>query len=81
MDIFTILIWIGTLIFLGISISKDKEKTKKALRGQDEGEEWAIKAAAQRSPLACLKTPRDANRQKEGRKIKRNQGNKIKRAG
>lgn len=32
MDIFTIAIWIGTLIFLGVSFSKDKAKTKQALR-------------------------------------------------
>ncbi len=32
MDIFTLIIWIGTLIFLGISMSKDKVKTKQALK-------------------------------------------------
>ncbi len=32
MDIFTLAIWVGTLIFLGISISKDKVKTKQALK-------------------------------------------------
>ena len=32
MDIFTLAIWVGTLIFLGISITKDKVKTKQALK-------------------------------------------------
>ncbi len=32
MDIFTLAIWIGTLIFLGFSIAKDKVKTKQALK-------------------------------------------------
>jgi uncharacterized membrane protein YraQ (UPF0718 family) len=32
MDIFTIAIWVGTLIFLGVSFAKSKEKTKKALK-------------------------------------------------
>ena len=32
MDIFTIIIWIGTLIFLAFSFIKDKEKTKQALK-------------------------------------------------
>ena len=32
MDVFTPAIWIGTLIFLGISIAKDKTKTKRALK-------------------------------------------------
>ncbi|MDO5714914.1 MAG: permease [Tissierellia bacterium] len=32
MDIFTLILWIGTLIFLGLSFIKDKEKTKQALR-------------------------------------------------
>lgn len=32
MDVFTIAIWAGTLVFLLISLVKDKEKTKKALR-------------------------------------------------
>lgn len=32
MDIFTIAIWIGTLIFLGFSFVKDKTKTKQALK-------------------------------------------------
>lgn len=32
MDIFTIIIWGATLIFLAISLAKDKKKTKKALR-------------------------------------------------
>ena len=32
MDVFTIAIWVGTLIFLFISLVKDKEKTKKALK-------------------------------------------------
>ena len=32
MDVFTLAIWIGTLIFLGISIAKDKVKTKQALK-------------------------------------------------
>ena len=31
MDIFTLALWVGTLIFLGISIAKDKAKTKRAL--------------------------------------------------
>lgn len=32
MDIFTIAIWVGTLIFLGISFFKNKVKTKQALK-------------------------------------------------
>lgn len=32
MDIFTIVIWIGTIIFLGISFTKDKTGTKQALK-------------------------------------------------
>lgn len=32
MDIFTIAIWIGTLIFLGVSFAKNKHKTKQALK-------------------------------------------------
>jgi len=32
MDIFTLIIWISTLVFLGISIAKDKVKTKQALK-------------------------------------------------
>jgi uncharacterized membrane protein YraQ (UPF0718 family) len=32
MDIFTLAIWAGTLVFLGISIAKDKVKTKQALK-------------------------------------------------
>ncbi len=32
MDVFTIAIWIGTLIFLGFSFAKSKEKTKRALK-------------------------------------------------
>ncbi len=32
MDVFTVAIWIGTLIFLGISIVRDKVKTKQALK-------------------------------------------------
>ena len=32
MDVFTLAIWIGTLIFLGISLTKDKVKTKQALK-------------------------------------------------
>lgn len=32
MDIFTLAIWVGTLVFLGISLSKDKVKTKQALK-------------------------------------------------
>ncbi len=32
MDVFTLTIWIGTLIFLGISFAKDKVKTKQALK-------------------------------------------------
>lgn len=32
MDVFTLIIWIGTLIFLGISMAKDKVKTKQALK-------------------------------------------------
>lgn len=32
MDIFTLTIWIGTLIFLGISFAKDKAKTKQAFK-------------------------------------------------
>ena len=32
MDVFTLAIWGGTLIFLGISLAKDKAKTKQALK-------------------------------------------------
>lgn len=32
MDIFTLAIWVGTLIFLGISFAKDKIKTKRVLK-------------------------------------------------
>ena len=32
MDIFTIVMWVGTLIFLGISFAKNKHKTKQALK-------------------------------------------------
>ena len=32
MDIFTLAIWIGTLIFFGISFAKDKVKTNQALK-------------------------------------------------
>ncbi len=32
MDVFTIAIWVGTLVFLLISLIKDKGKTKKALK-------------------------------------------------
>ena len=32
MDIFTMAIWVGTLIFLGVSLVKDKTKTKQALK-------------------------------------------------
>jgi uncharacterized membrane protein YraQ (UPF0718 family) len=32
MDIFTITIWLGTLIFLGVSFAKNKAKTKQALK-------------------------------------------------
>lgn len=32
MDIFTIAVWVGTLIFLLISLAKDKGKTKQALK-------------------------------------------------
>lgn len=32
MDIFTLVIWIGTLVFLGISLAKDKPKTMRALK-------------------------------------------------
>lgn len=32
MDIFTLAIWAGTLIFLGVSFAKDKVKTKQALK-------------------------------------------------
>lgn len=32
MDVFTLAIWIGTLIFLGISLAKDKVKTKQVLK-------------------------------------------------
>ncbi|MGF7142033.1 uncharacterized membrane protein YraQ (UPF0718 family) [Anaerotaenia torta] len=32
MDIFTVAIWVGTLIFLGISLAKDKVRTKQALK-------------------------------------------------
>ena len=32
MDIFTLAIWVGTFIFLGVSLAKDKVKTKQALK-------------------------------------------------
>jgi uncharacterized membrane protein YraQ (UPF0718 family) len=32
MDVFTLAVWAGTLIFLGISLAKDKIKTKQALK-------------------------------------------------
>lgn len=32
MDVFTLAIWVVTLIFLGISLAKDKVKTKQALK-------------------------------------------------
>jgi uncharacterized membrane protein YraQ (UPF0718 family) len=32
MDIFTLAVWIGTLAFLGVSLAKDKVKTKQALK-------------------------------------------------
>lgn len=32
MDVFTLAIWIGTLVFLVISFAKNKDKTKQALR-------------------------------------------------
>ena len=32
MDVFTLAIWAGTLIFLGISVAKDKVRTKQALK-------------------------------------------------
>lgn len=32
MDIFTVAIWVGTLVFLGISIAKDKVRSKQALK-------------------------------------------------
>lgn len=32
MDVFTLAIWVGTLIFLGVSLAKDKVKTKRALK-------------------------------------------------
>jgi uncharacterized membrane protein YraQ (UPF0718 family) len=32
MDVFTLAIWVGTLIFLGISLAKDKVRTKQALK-------------------------------------------------
>lgn len=32
MDIFTLAIWIGTLTFLGVSLAKDKAKTKQAFK-------------------------------------------------
>lgn len=32
MDIFTLAIWIGTLLFLGVSFAKDKTKTKQAFK-------------------------------------------------
>lgn len=32
MDIFTLAVWVGTLIFLGISFAKNKVKTKQALK-------------------------------------------------
>ncbi|WP_286856311.1 permease [Proteiniphilum sp. UBA5431] len=32
MDVFTIAIWIGTLVFLGVSFAKNKAKTKQALK-------------------------------------------------
>ncbi|NNJ32074.1 permease [Lacrimispora defluvii] len=32
MDIFTLAIWVGTLVFLGVSFARDKVKTKQALK-------------------------------------------------
>ncbi|MDO5041201.1 MAG: permease [Peptoniphilus sp.] len=32
MDIFTKAMWLGTLIFMGFSLAKDRQKTKKALK-------------------------------------------------
>lgn len=32
MDIFTLIVWIGTLLFLALSFKKDKAKTKQALK-------------------------------------------------
>lgn len=32
MDVFTVVIWAGTLLFFFISLAKDKEKTKQALK-------------------------------------------------
>jgi uncharacterized membrane protein YraQ (UPF0718 family) len=32
MDIFTLALWVGTLVFLGISLAKDKVKTKQVLK-------------------------------------------------
>lgn len=32
MDVFTIAIWVGTLIFLGISFAKNRNRTKRALK-------------------------------------------------
>lgn len=32
MDVFTLAIWVGTLIFLGASLAKDKVRTKQALK-------------------------------------------------
>lgn len=32
MDIFTLIVWIGTLLFLALSLKKDKAKTKQALK-------------------------------------------------
>lgn len=32
MDVFTLIVWIGTLIFLGFSFAKNKVKTKQALK-------------------------------------------------
>lgn len=32
MDIFTLTIWVGTLVFLGVSLVKNKVKTKQALK-------------------------------------------------
>lgn len=32
MDVFTLAVWVGTLVFLGFSFAKDKVKTKQALK-------------------------------------------------
>ena len=32
MDVFTILLWLITIVFLGIFLAKDKVKTKQALK-------------------------------------------------